>query len=443
MPEQTRRKAALATLDAIGTMAGASALSPEARPFLRLARAEPGGCTVFGGGGTSPVMAAFANGALAHALDFEDVFERAPCHPNAAAVPAAIAMAQARGGVSGADFLAAIVLGCEAACRLALSLKQPLEENGWYPPPILGAFGATVAAGRVARLSATQMRDALSLTLCQTTAPGEIKYSAGSHVRAVREAFGARAAVTSVLLAAGGVSGFERPFEGDAGFFRLFADGRYDPDSLTEEFGRGFLIDELSFKPWPSCRGTHAYVELALNLKSAHDFHWRAAARIDADVGAVQEMLIAPLERKRAPATAIDAKFSIPFTVALALVRNRVSLCDFDGHSLSDADILALAGRIHPASRRDWGRSRASSGGLRITLETGAVMEGEIHAPKGHPANPMSEAELVEKFVQCFEAQPQADSCAAKAFAHEIMDIENRLDAGKLFSSFASRSDAA
>lgn len=435
MPEKTRRMAALATLDAAGTMAGAAALSPETRPFLRLARAEPGDCTVFGGGGSSPVMAAFANGALAHALDFEDVFERAPCHPNAAAVPAAIAMAQARGGVSGADFLAAIVLGCETTCRLALSLQQPLEDNGWYPPPILGAYGATVAAGRIAGLSAIEMRNALSLTLCQATAPGEIKYSPGSHVRAVREAFGARAAVTSVLLAADGVCGFERPLEGEAGFFRLFADGRYDPAALTGGFGKDFLIDEISFKPWPSCRGTHAYIEVALNLKSAHGFHGRDVVRIDAAVGAVQEMLIAPLDTKRKPATAIDAKFSIPFTVALALTKGGVTLSDFDEQALDDEEILAVAARVHPESRSGWDRRCASSGALRITLENGAVLEGENHAPKGHPSNPMSEDELVEKFIQCCSASPQG--AAAAGFAREIAGLENCPDAGGLFASFA------
>ena len=437
MPEKTRRMAALAVLDAAGTMAAAAALSSEARPFLHLARAEPGRCTVFGGGGASPVMAAFANGALAHALDFEDVFERAPCHPNAAAVPAAIAMAQARGGVSGAAFLAAIVLGCETTCRLALALKQPLEQNGWYPPPILGAFGATVAAGRIAGLSAREMRDALSLTLCQATAPGEIKYSAGSHVRAVREAFGARAAVTSVLLAADGVRGFEHPLEGEAGFFRLFADGQYDPAVLTGGFSDGFLIDEISFKPWPSCRGTHAYIELALELKAAHGFHWRDVARIDADVGSVQRMLIEPLDNKRRPATAIDAKFSIPFALGLAITKNRVALLDFDERALADAEILAVAARVHPVSRSDWDRRRASSGALRIMIEGGGVLEGEIHAPKGHPSNPMFESELVGKFLQCLTAGPQLDAETAAIFARAIIGLESCADAGDLFASFA------
>ncbi|WP_428408714.1 MmgE/PrpD family protein [Hyphococcus sp.] len=435
LPEKTRRAAALAILDATGTIAAAAALSPETQAFLKLARSDAGSCSLFGGGEASPAMAAFANGALAHALDYEDVFERAPCHPNAAAIPAAIAMAQAVGGVTGAEFLAAVALGCEAACRLALSVQQPLEVNGWYPPPIFGAFGATVAAGRIARLTPEQLRDALSLTLCQTTAPGEIKHSAGSHVRAVREAFGARAAVTSVLLAADGVRGFERPLEGDAGFFQLYADGRYDADMLTDGVGEHFLIEEISFKPWPSCRGTHAYIELAMNLKLAHRFHWRDIVRIDAPVGAVQEMLIAPLYAKRAPSTFIGAKFSIPFTLGLAFTRDRVSLLDFDEISLADEAVLAIAALVHPEKRADWGRNNASSGALRVTLRNGAVFEAETHTPKGHHANPMSEDELVAKFIECASCASPLNAEAAATLAREIIDIESSADAGALFAS--------
>lgn len=435
VPESARRSAALAVLDAIGTMTAAAAIAPEARAFLKLASGEPGKCPVFGGGASSPAMAAFANGALAHALDYEDVFERAPCHPNAASIPAAIAMAQTRGGVSGGEFLAAVALGCEAACRLALSVKQPLENNGWYPPPIFGAFGATVAAGRIAQLTPAQMRDAMSLTLCQATAPGEIKHSAGSHVRAVREAFGARAAVTSVMLAAEGVRGFERPLEGEAGFFRLYADGRYDPDVLISDLNDRFLIDEISFKPWPSCRGTHAYVELAMELKSAHGFGWREIARIDASVGAVQQMLIAPIERKRAPSNGIDAKFSIPFTLGLALTKGGVSLSDFNERALADKNTLAVSALVHAKERPEWSRHHASSGALRITLRNGAAVESETHAPKGHPSNPMTEEELTAKFIDCLSHSPGRDAKDAASLARRIIDLETCADAGGLFAS--------
>src|SRR5262249_22557852 len=150
--------------------------------------------------------------------------------------------------------------------------------------------------------------------------------SEGTVIRAIREAFPAQAAVTSVLLARSGVRGFETPLEGKGGFFRLYVDDKYDPADLLSGLGEHFHIDRLSFKPWPACRGTHAYIELAQQLQREARFDWREVERITLTTGIVQRMLVEPRARKQAPATAIDAKFSLPFTVALALVRGDVTL---------------------------------------------------------------------------------------------------------------------
>ena len=239
----TVRATCRAVLDAIGVMQAASGLAPEVRPFIDLARAQQGiaESSVLGTGWRVPAAcAALANGAMAHALDYEDAFDAAPVHPNAALIPAVLALAQSRAPVSGRALITAVAVGCDFTCRLGLSLRRPLEEGGWYPPPILGAFGAVAGAASLLRLSPQQVRDAWSLVLLQNSCPGEIKYSAQSEVRAVREAFPAQAAVTSALLAEAGVRGFDEPFEGQAGFFRLFADGRYEPAQLLETLGRSW-----------------------------------------------------------------------------------------------------------------------------------------------------------------------------------------------------------
>jgi 2-methylcitrate dehydratase PrpD len=436
LPLATREAACRAILDATGVMLAASGLSPDIAPFIDLARAGGvGPCAIIGvGAKASAPMAAFANGAMGHALDFEDAFDPAPCHPNVSAIPAAIAIAQAFGPVSGAEFIAAIAIGCDLVCRMGLSLRQTMEESGWYPPPILGAFGATAAAARLARLTAGQTRDALSLTLCQATAPGEIKHSEGAVIRAVREAFPAQAAVISALLARSGVAGFETPFEGEGGFFRLYADGRYDPADLLDGLGERFHIDRLSFKPWPACRGTHAYIELALQARTRPGFDWRSIEAITAVTGSVQRMLIEPLARKRAPATAIDAKFSLPYTIALALIRGRATLDDFDDASLGDPAILELAGRVVARERPDWGRSMASAGGLAIRYRDGSVFEGELAEALGAPDRPIPPEGLVAKFVACAaRAARPLDADAARALAGRLMTLGAAPDAGAIF----------
>ena len=184
-----------------------------------------------------PAAAALANGALSHALDYEDAFDAAPVHPNASLIPAVLALAQARAPVSGRELIAAVAVGCDLACRMGLSLRQPLEQGGWYPPPILGAVGAVAGAARLLRLSPRQLLDAWSLLLLQNSCSGEIIHSPDSTIRAVREAFPAQAAVNCVLLAEAGIQGFSAPLEGTAGFFRLFAGGNYSVEELLQRPG--------------------------------------------------------------------------------------------------------------------------------------------------------------------------------------------------------------
>lgn len=436
LPEPAVEAARRALLDAVGVMLAASGLSRDAAPFVALARsAGPGPCTILGTGQrASAPLAALANGAMAHALDYEDAFDPAPCHPNASLVPAAAAMAQLCGPVDGRTFVAALAIGCDLVCRMGLSLRQTMEESGWYPPPILGAFGATAAAARIAGLDAEQTRDALSLTLCQATSPGEIKHSERTVIRAVREAFPAQAAVISALLARQGVRGFETPLEGRGGFFRLYVDGHYDADTLLQELGSRFWGERLSFKPWPACRGTHACIEIALSLREQHRIDWRSIDTVTAVIGPVQRMLVEPPARKQAPQTVIDAKFSIPFTVALALVRGRVTLDDFSPEVLADPDVLALARRVSATENPDGQLTQASGGALSLALAGGETLEGAVPQALGHPDRPLSRDALVAKFIGCAaRAACPMEADRAMRLAESLLAVDEQSDVARLF----------
>lgn len=242
-------------------MLAASGMAPEVDGFISLALAIGQGPSRILGTGhmVSPTMAALANGAMAHALDYEDAFDLAPGHPNASLVPALLSLTQSRRPVDGMRFITALVAGCDVACRMGLALRQAMEVGGWYPPPILAGHGAAHLLG----LDRVRLADALSLALCQVTMPGEIKYSQRTVIRAIREAFPAQAAVQAAVLAEHGVAGFKHALEGKAGFYALYADGKFDPDVLLAPFDGRYWIEQLTFKPWPSCRGTHPFIEMA------------------------------------------------------------------------------------------------------------------------------------------------------------------------------------
>jgi 2-methylcitrate dehydratase PrpD len=419
-------------LDAIGVTLAASGLSPECRPFIELAIASGGTpeATIIGfGNKISAPLAALANGAMAHALDFEDAYDPAPCHPNAQMIPAALAIAEAT-GASGREVVAALAVGCDLVCRLGLSLTVSFDTFGWYPPPILGAYGAAAAAGKLLKLTPEQMLDAFSLVLCQATCSAELKYSPHSTIRAVRDAFAAQAGVLSALLAQRGVKGFDLPFEGKAGFFALYARGQYEPARITENLGSVFEGVNISYKAWPACRGTHSYIEAALALSKQHKLNPADIKHIALRGSAFNSMLFEPVAQKQKPQTAIDAKFSLPYTVGTALVHGDVGLDRFLPAAMADAAVLALAARtsfaVDPSFEKTF--RDATRGVLQIETMDGRRLEKSIDHPLGHPNNPMDEARLIAKFKDCghYAATPLPDH-ALSALADDVLALE-RLD---------------
>jgi 2-methylcitrate dehydratase PrpD len=201
--------------------------------------------------------------------------------------------------------------------------------------------------------------------------PGEIKHSHATTIRAVREAFPAQAAVNAALLAEAGVTGFEEPLEGKGGFYSLYAGSLWDEAALLDGLGQHYHGEQLSFKRWPACRGTHAYIEAALDLRDRLGGAWQTIASLTMVVGNVQRMLVEPAPRKQAPATTIDAKFSIFFTAALALVHGEVGLNSFDEAARADPQVLVLAARM-----------RAEHDPLRVPTAFGGILEATLEDGK-------------------------------------------------------------
>lgn len=435
LPQATVASARRVLLDATGVMIAASALAEEAAPFLALAARSPGPCTILGAQMTaSAPMAAFANGALAHALDYEDAFDASPGHPNASLVPALLALAQHGAPVDGRRMLTAIAVGCDLSCRIGLALDRRMEEGGWYPPPINAAFGAALGAGHLLGLDAGGLRDAISLMLCQAVMPGEIKYSRGTVLRAVREAFPAQAAVISAELARDGVAGFETPLEGKSGFYALYAGGRFSPTRLLADIGERFTVDELTFKPWPSCRGTHPFIELALALRDRVG----DPAAIDSvivEVSEVQRMLIEPVDRKRAPGVVIDAKFSIPFAFALAMLRGDPGLDNFTPAALRDDAVLGLAAKVSARPVTAGGLDQGAGGRVEIRMKDGTAVTGEVAIARGAPSRPLGDDMLRAKFIDCVQrGRAPMTRDAAERMADAILSSEHCADIGAVFA---------
>ncbi|WP_129791584.1 MmgE/PrpD family protein [Sphingosinicella sp. CPCC 101087] len=435
LPRATVHATKRALLDSMGVMLAASGLAEEARPYRRLALAQRGRgrARLIGGAASVPVeAAALANGALAHALDYGDTFDAGPAHPNAGLVPALLALAESE-GIGGKTFITAMAAGCDLCCRLSLAAVQPLDRRGWYPPPLFGLIGATAGCARLLGLSAEETLHAIGLALCQASFPGEIKHDATSPIRAVREGFVARAAVTAVDLAKNGARSFQAPLEGKSGFFAAYAGAPPDPSPLLDGLGTTFLGERVSFKPWPSCRGTHAYIQAALELRKRPGFDHERISRIEVMVGPVQQMLVTPAATKAAPVTSIDAKFSIPFTLAAALVHGSVGLDSFCAEARNDPVLLACARKVVAIDHPDWDHRHAASGSVRIVADDGAEHQLNVAHAAGHPEEPIGDEALTAKFVDCAaRAERPVTGRQAQVMASRIMEAETLAEMGAL-----------
>lgn len=401
IPQAARHAAERSLLDAVGVMLGATTLGEDCGAFADLAQSSPGPCAVLGRTyRAQPLQAALANGALAHALDYEDALDGAPVHPNAAVIPVAMALAEADRTASGAELIAAVAVGCDLVCRLGLALQRNPDDFGWYPPPILSTFGAAATASRLLKLDETTTAHALALALAQATFSSEFKSDPQSSLRAVRDSFPAHAGLLAALLAQRGVRGHMTALEGKAGFFALFARGEWRPETITDRLGAWFHGEEVSYKPWPCCRGTHAFIEAALHLRSSIDRQHDIAA-IEASGPPLLNMLVEPAAQKQAPATAIDAKFSLPFCIGAALATGTIAMPTFFGTGRRNSETLSLAKRVRFTPKPELGMKDAASGDLAIKLKSGRTLSHSIAQARGSPASPLSDKDLVAKFLDC------------------------------------------
>lgn len=432
LPPRVVKMTKMSLLDAIGVILAASGQSNECRPFVELAM-ESGGLkesTILGFQERVPAaMAAFANGSMAHALDFEDAHDKALVHPNAVALPVILALAEKLGNIDGKRLITALAIGCDIVCRLGLAFKENPIESGWYIPPILGSFGAVAAACKLSDLGVEETVDAFSLNLCQTTCSAELTYSPYSDIRAVRDAFAAKGAILSVFLAERGIKGFDLPLEGTAGLFSLYSKGNYDSSMLTDGLGKRFEGENVSFKPWPTCRGTHTFIEAALQLMYSHSIDANDIKDISVVVSSFNKMLCEPIEVKTAPKTTIDAKFSIPFSLATALHYKNVSLDHFTPQGLQNDNVRQLARKIRYDVDPALGLKEATKGLLEIKTKDNKIYSKQVDQAYGHPDNPISEDDLIKKFIDCANKAvkkiPEKDLEKAVKYIMSLEEIED------------------
>ena len=423
--------------DALSCMAAATSLFPEAGAFTEyaLSQCDTGSCTLLASKKkTIPALAALANGALIHALDYEDSHEKALVHPNSASTCAFLALIQASDRkISGKELLTALVLASDITCRLDLAVREDLLKYGWNMPPIHGSMGAVFGGGNLLGLTKEQIMDAVALDMSQAVSSGEASNSARSVVRTVRDGFAAQAAVQSLLLARTGISArFDKALEGKLGYYHAYARDNYDPEMLVKDLGRVFESEQISFKPWPSCRATHTAIEGLSKLIRDNHIRPEEIREIHLVMQEIGRMVFEPADVKYRPGSAAIAKFSMPFIIGALVTDGRIDLSTFEEKRFTDPAILNIADKV--TFEIDESLTKAQNKYTRIAVKT---TRGEYTAtadkPLGCRENPLSEEDLLKKFENCFAASVKGYGAEhIRRIFDLVMNLEKCGDAAEL-----------
>ena len=359
---------------------------------------ESGGpCTALGHArALDSAGAALLNGTAAHGEDFDDTFEGGPVHAGAVVVPAVLAICE-REKLSGADALAGIAVGAEVMCRASLVAPKRIHQAGFHPTAVLGTMAA--AAGVAAALKFKKNDFVNALGIAGSMASGIIEYLAeGAWTKRMHPGWAAQSGIRAADLARAGFVGPRTVFEGTHGLYFGFAhtsDG--DWDKLLEGFGSRWVANALAFKPYACGTMTQPYVDCARRLGKKIEIESIEEVVCEAAEGTVHR-LWEPLADKQRPPNAYAAKFSQPYCIAAGFVLGHAGLEAFTEERVRDPRLRALAAKVRYEIDPGNPYPDEFTGHVRVTLRGGKVLEERQDHMRGGAREPLSRADLEEKF---------------------------------------------
>ena len=372
--------------------------------------------------------AALVNGVAAHVLDYDDV--TLDGHPSAVLVPAILAQGEALGS-SGSDMLTAYAAGYEVWAELLVREPVPLHQKGWHPTAVRGTVAAAAACAKLRALSADDTATALAIA---GSMAGGLVANFGTLTKCFQVGRAAQSGLIAARLAQAGLTASPDALEHQSGFLAAFSPGG-QPDlnrALDARTKKWHLLRQgLNLKRYPICYATHRAIDAAVDLAVRHDLSASDVDRIRVSTGKMQMLML----RNERPQTAFEAKFSMQFAMASALVARSVGLSQLTDQFVRSPQVQALIPRVSTTTTTETmaGSAFAPSESVAITMVDGRVLASEpIVFAKGSRQQPLSQEELRAKFLDCL-GDDVAGSAGANAF-DKLMNLERLGGAADLLS---------
>ncbi len=356
------------------------------------------------------LTASLMNGMSSHVLDFDDTHLKTVIHPAGPVAPAILALAETR-PVSGRDFLHALVLGAEVECRIGNAVYPAHYDRGWHITGTAGVFGAAAASGKLLGLSEDQMVWALGLAAAQ---PVGLREMFGSMTKCFHPGRAAQNGLTAALLASKNFTSAEAGIEGKNGWAHVVSTEVKYPE-ITDGLGQRFELLLNTYKPFACGVVMHPTIDACLQLRAAEPLTAATIDRIDLAV----HPLVLELTGKKTPQTGLEAKFSIYFAAAIAIVAGAAGPKQFTDEWARNPEVVALRDRVTATIDRTIGEAQVRA---TITLKDGHRLEKYVAQVVGSVDRPMSDADLDAKFLDLSSGVLAADR------ARRLLDLCRQID---------------
>lgn len=426
--------------DTVAVMVAASS-NPALQRFAAAAASLDGGagaCTIAGSAcRATAAWAALANGAAAHYLDFDDVFDPSQSHASAVLVPAILALAETRRS-SGAACLDAYIVGLEVLARLGEAMNLAHYARGWHATSTIGTVAAAAACARLLALGAEEMRMALSLA---TSMAGGSKVQFGTFAKPMHAGLAAKNGILAAHLASMGTEAADEALEGAWGYVELTC-GDEAPgfEEVIGNLGHPPAIMEhgLSMKLYPCCSSTHRPVDALVSILQDAAVATQDVERVEACISEIASKNL----RFRRPVTPAQARFSLEYCLAVALLRKQgPGLADFLPEAVLDPKVQELLQRIDVRTEASLAlpgpRGEAPHRiELAVQLRDGTRLSRGVEYPLGHPRSPVPPAQLKAKFDACVGGSLAAD--ARSSLWLNLCELRSLADIGAIMEPLAA-----
>lgn len=363
------------------------------------------------------------NGILVHGLDFDDTHARGVIHATASVLPTVLGVA-AHEKKSGAQMLAAYVLGVELATRLGAVAKGGFHQLGFHPTGLVGAFGCAMASAWLMGANSEQSKDTLGLAL--STASGSLEFlQDGAWNKRMHPGWAGVSGVTAATMAMHGYQGTGQPIEGRFGLYNSYLGDRweFDLNLATENLGQVWELLAVCVKPIPACHFTHAAVDAAIRL---HQQGINADDIANIHVLVPQEVVktvCEPLPAKKRPANSYEAQFSIPYLVGTALLKGRLTLADIEEPALSDAAVLELCALTSYEADPNSAFPKYYDSEVIVQLKNGTTLREREAINRGAVDRPLTSEDIRQKFHE--NAATRVPLGRATEIEQAVLNLQN------------------